>query len=273
MSLWLPVGAKAPAPHEPPPARLSLGRRAQNMAQNLAKSALDLFYPPSCMSCRGAVSAPHTLCPDCWTQVRFIERPYCERLGTPFVQDLGPGLLSPECMADPPVWNRARAVCSFDEGPARRLVYRFKYWDRMEVARPVGLWMARAGAELLEEADFLIPIPLHRTRLAMRRFNQAMSLAQSVSASCGVPVDPHVLERVKPTPPQVGLSKLQRAANLQGAFKVGEEAKMRISGVRLVIIDDVLTTGSTTNAAARALLRAGAANVDVLTFARVVLAA
>ena len=268
MTLWLPAGVETPTAAPPPPA--SLGTRAKKAAQTLALHTLNLFYPPACMSCRGAVSAAHTLCPTCWTQVRFIERPYCERLGTPFAQDLGPGLLSPECMADPPVWNRARAVCAFDEGPARHIVYRFKYWDRMEVAHPVGLWMARAGADLLEEADLLIPVPLHRMRLASRRFNQAMALAQSVSDNCGVPVDAHVLERNKPTPPQVGLSKLQRAVNLQGAFSVGEEAKMRISGRRLVLVDDVLTTGSTTNAAARVLLRSGAANVDVLTFARVV---
>lgn len=224
------------------------------------------------MSCRCAVSAPHTLCADCWTQVRFIDRPYCERLGTPFAQDLGAGLLSPECMADPPVWHRARAVCAFDEGPARRLIYRFKYWDRMEVAQPVGKWMARAGAEVLEEADLLVPIPLHRMRLAARRFNQAMALAQWVSSATGVPVSPVALQRVKPTPQQVGLSKLQRSVNLQGAFKVPDEARPLVRDRRLVIIDDVLTTGATTNAAARVLLRAGAANVDVLTFARVVLA-
>ena len=271
MSLWLPTDSSPPALPEPPPARLPLAMRAQQAAAGAARRLLDLFYPPSCMSCRSAVSAPHTLCSICWTQMRFIERPYCEKLGTPFAQDLGPGLLSPEAMADPPVWSRARAVCAFDEGPARRLVYRFKYWDRMEVARPVGMWMARAGAEVLEQADLLIPIPLHRVRLAARRFNQAMALAQSVSLTCGVPADPFVLERVKPTPPQVGLSKLQRSVNLQGAFKVPDEARPRISGARLVLVDDVLTTGSTTNAAARALLRAGAANVDVLVFARVVL--
>ncbi len=271
MSSWLPAGAQAPAAREPPEAGPPLTARAREAALAIGRRALDLFYPPSCMSCRAAVSAPHTLCAECWTQVRFIERPYCERLGTPFAQDLGPGLLSPECMADPPVWQRARAVCAFDEGPARRIIYRFKYWDRMEVAGPAGLWMARAGPDVLDGADRLIPIPLHRIRLISRRFNQAAALAHSVSDACGVPVDLHALERVKPTPPQVGLSKLQRSVNLQGAFFVGDEAKMRIAGARLVLIDDVLTTGATANAAARALLRAGAANVDVLTFARVVL--
>lgn len=270
MSLWLPAGVEAPAVVEPP-RRERVAARAARLAFFAAGKVLDLLYPPSCLSCRAAVGAPRSLCPACWTQVRFIERPYCERLGTPFAQDLGPGLLSPEAMADPPVWNRARAVCAFDEGPARRIVYRFKYRDRMDVARPAGLWMARAGAELLEEADLLVPVPLHRTRFAARRFNQAMALAESVSRACGVPADPAALERVKPTPPQVGLSRVQRAVNLQGAFRVPDEAKPRVSGARVVLVDDVLTTGATTNAAARVLLRAGAANVDVLTFARVVL--
>jgi predicted amidophosphoribosyltransferase len=115
-------------------------------------------------------------------------------------------------------------------------------------------------------------VPLHRLRLAARRFNQAAALAQSISAASGVPTDFLALERVKLTPPQVGLSKLQRAGNVQGAFRVAEEARLGISGRRIVLVDDVLTSGATTNAAARALLRGGAAQVDVLVFARVVTA-
>jgi ComF family protein len=140
----------------------------------------------------------------------------------------------------------------------------------MEVAKALGLWMARSGMELLEEADLLIPIPLHRTRLAARRFNQAMALAQSVSSHCGVPVDGLTLERTRRTPPQVGLSRMQRAANMQGVFRVGPERKQVIEGRRIVLVDDVLTSGATTNAAARTLLRAGAAQVDLIVFARVV---
>ena len=234
------------------------------------RAGLNLLYPPSCLACHGATSAPDTLCTACWRQVRFIERPYCERLGTPFAQDLGPGLLSPEAMANPPVWARARAVASFDEGPARQLVYRLKYYDRMELARPLGRWMARAGAELLEEADLLAPIPLHRIRLAHRRFNQSMALASSVSQACGVPVEAFALERAKRSPPQVGLSRVQRAANVQGAFKVADEQRHLIAGRRVVLVDDVLTSGATSNAAARVLLRAGAAQVDLLVFARVI---
>jgi len=269
---WLPVGMEPPKAADPPKGR---GRaRGTGLLKPLAaagRMALNLLYPPSCLACHGATSAPDTLCTACWRQIRFIERPYCERLGTPFAQDLGPGLLSPEAMADPPVWARARAVAGFDEGPARQLVYRLKYYDRMEIARPLGSWMARAGAELLEEADLLVPIPLHRMRLANRRFNQSMALADSISQNCGVPVEAFALERAKRSPPQVGLSRIQRAANVQGAFKVPQEKRQLIEGRRLVLIDDVLTSGATSNAAARVLLRAGAAQVDLLVFARVII--
>ena len=242
-----------------------------HFAQKAGEAALDLVYPPSCLACRRATAGHFALCPKCWTEMRFIERPWCERLGTPFDVDLGqPGLLSPEAIANPPVFSRARSVARFDDGPARLIVHRLKYYDRLEVARPVGRWMARAGAELLEEADILVPVPMHRLRLVGRRHNQAAVLAQAVSRETGVPAVMRALERVKATPPQVGLSRLQRAANMQGAFRAAEAGKMEILDRNAVLVDDVMTSGATANAAARALLRAGAKRVDVLTFARVV---
>ncbi len=200
--------------------------------------------------------------------MRFIERPFCERLGTPFEHDLGDGLLSPQAMADPPVFARARAVARFEDGPARRLVHRLKYSDRAELARPIGRWMARAGAELLAEADLLVPVPLHPLRLWRRRFNQAAALAREISRQTGVPCDSGSLKRVKATKSQVGLSRAQRAENMQGAFRVAEGQDLK--GRRIVLVDDVLTSGATLNAASRILLRAGAERVDALVFARVV---
>ncbi len=263
---------EAAAPMAARVSRASSGARAVALARRLGGAALDLVYPPSCLSCRAAVTTTGALCAACWTQVRFIERPYCERLGTPFAQDLGAGLLSPDAIADPPVWRRARAAAIYEDGPAKALVHRLKYYDRLDVALPMGRWMARAGAELLNEADALIPAPLHRWRLAGRRFNQAMALADVISAETGVPVEPLALERVKATSPQVGLSRSRRATNMQGAFRVSAEGQPRIAGRRLILIDDVLTSGATSNAAARILLRAGAASVDLLVFARVVAA-
>ena len=240
-------------------------------ARAAAAQALDLVYPPVCIACRRATAGHFALCPSCWTQMRFIERPFCERLGSPFDVDLGqPGLLSPEAIAHPPVFSRARSVVLFDDGPARLIVHRLKYYDRLEIARPLGRWMARAGGDLLDEADVLAPVPMHRLRLAGRRHNQAAVLAKAISSETGVPVTMRALERVKPTPPQVGLSRAQRAANMQGAFRASEEGNLAVLDRRVVFVDDVMTSGATANAAARALLRAGARRVDVLTFARVV---
>ena len=235
---------------------------------SIGQALLDLAYPPSCLACRRGLSATGALCSPCWSQVRFIERPFCERLGTPFSHDLGIGILSPEAISDPPVYHRARAVAYYEEGPIASLVHRLKYADHTELAGPMGRWMARAGAELLSEADALIPIPLHRMRLFQRRFNQAALLAHGIARYQKLSVETDALARRKKTRPQVGLTRAQRSANMQAAFEVTDSSK--IYGKRLILIDDVLTSGATVEAAARALLRAGAQAVDVLVFARVV---
>jgi ComF family protein len=242
--------------------------RALPVLRGFAHAAIDTVFPPACLNCRESTGASGSLCATCWEQVRFS---FCDRLGTPLAMDLGnDGLLSPEAVADPPVYARARAVAHFEDGPVRRLVHQLKYSDRMELAKPLGAWMARAGTEILAEAEVLVPVPLHRRRLAVRRFNQAHALAKAISAQCGVPADPFILARVKPTPSQVGLSRSQRALNLQGAFRVSDGMAARIEGRAVVLIDDVMTSGATANAASRALLRSGAKRVDVLVFARAI---
>ncbi|WP_279358092.1 ComF family protein [Methylobacterium indicum] len=236
----------------------------------IIRGVVGLVYPPSCIACGAATAVPHALCAACWHEMRFIERPYCERLGTPFSVDLGsPGLLSPAALADPPVYQRARAVARYD-ATARRLVQRLKYEDRLDLAGAMGAMMARAGAELLGEADLAVPVPLWRWRLWRRRFNQAALLARTATRGSGVPMAPELLARVRRTRQQVGLTRAARAENLQGAFRVPDAARPRLLGKRVLLVDDVLTTGATANAAARALLRGGATAVDVLVFARVV---
>jgi len=248
-----------------PPA---LRERLRRLCSGLGRIALDALYPPTCLACRAATGAAGALCAGCWRSMRFIERPFCDRLGTPFEQDLGEGLLSPQAIADPPVFRRARAVARFEDGPARRLVHRLKYSDRGELAAPLGAWMARAGADLLADADAIVPIPLHAIRLWKRRFNQAAALAHAIGRESGKPFEPQWLQRVKPTRSQVGLTREQRAQNMQGAFRVAPLAPIR--GRRILLVDDVLTSGATANAAARALLRGGASDVDLIVFARVV---
>ena len=233
--------------------------------------ALDVALPPLCPSCREPLGLGAGLCAPCWSKLSLIEPPYCTRLGIPFTYDPGPGLLSMEAIANPPSYDRARAAVRYDD-IARALVTSFKYGDRLDLAPMMGRWMARAGRELTAGADALLPVPLHWRRLWARRFNQAAALANTISEISGVPVLQGAIKRMRATPQQVGLSKTERADNVQGAFRVPAEQEAHITGKRLVLIDDVLTSGATVDTCARALLRAGAAHVDVLVFARVVAA-
>src|ERR1700720_3840650 len=225
--------------------------------------ALDTALPPLCASCRTPLGDLGGLCAACWSRVSFIAPPYCERLGIPFTYDPGPGVLSMEAIADPPAYGRARAAVRFDD-VARDLVHRLKYGDRLDLAAIMGRWMGRAGRELTEGADAGVPVPLHWRRLWGRRFNQAAMLAQAVAATRDLPVLHGALRRVRATPQQVGLTRAERAVNVQGAFDVTADGKATIHGKRLVLVDDVLTSGATIDTCARALLRAGARNVDVL---------
>jgi ComF family protein len=251
------------------PAPVSTARLASaaDKVRALLRAALDIALPRLCAVCREPVEG-EGLCASCWSKRSFITRPYCERLGIPFVYDPGPGILSMEAIADPPAYNRARAAVRFDE-ISRVLVHALKYGDRLDLAPMMGRWISRAGREVLAEADALVPVPLHWRRLWTRRFNQSAMLAAAVSAASGVPMVTDALKRVKATVQQVGLSRSERAANVQGAFRVPEQGKAAVVGRRLIVLDDVLTSGATVEGCARAVLRAGASNVDVLVFARV----
>jgi ComF family protein len=242
-------------------------RRAADALRAALRTTLDLALPTQCPACREPVEG-RGLCPACWSRLSFVTRPYCERLGIPFVYDPGPGILSMEAIADPPAYHRARAAVRFDE-ISRALVHALKYGDRLDLAPMMGRWTANAGRELLADADALVPVPLHWRRLWARRFNQSAMLAAAISKESSMPVVAGALKRVRATAQQVGLSRTERAANIQGAFRVPEEGKAAVAGRRLVLVDDVLTSGATVEGCARALLRAGAANVDVLIFARV----
>jgi ComF family protein len=257
----------APARHFSSRLRGALGacRGAWSYA---ARLALDIALPTLCVACREPVDG-EGVCAECWSKLSFIEPPYCPRLGIPFVYDPGPDMLSMEAIASPPAYQRARAAVRYDE-VARTLVHALKYQDRTDLAPAMGRWMARAGRELLDGADMLIPVPLHWRRAWHRRYNQSGALGRTIARQSGIALRGDILQRVRATEQQVGLSRPQRASNVQGAFKVSADRQSEIAGRRLVLIDDVLTSGATTDACARGLLRAKAAQVDVLVFARVV---
>lgn len=230
---------------------------------------MQAVLPPTCLSCRKPAGGAGGLCPKCWQEAGFIERPYCERLGTPFAYESGGPLISPAAFADPPAFDRARAAMRFSD-VARDLVHLLKYGDRLDLVQPFSRWMSRAGSELLRECDAIVPVPLHWTRLFQRRFNQSAALARALSQRTKIPVIDDALLRVRATPPQVGLARNERAKNVHGAFSVEKGLRAKVKGKRIVLIDDVLTTGATANACARVLRRAGATRIDVLTLARVV---
>lgn len=247
----------------------SYAARFRESMRATLRVALDFALPRLCPSCREPVGEGEGLCAPCWSRLSLIEPPYCERLGIPFAYDPGPGLLSMEAIANPPAYNRARAVARYDD-VASTLVHSLKYSDRLDLSPMMGRWMARAGRELLADADALVSVPLHWRRRWARRYNQSAVLAGAISAICGVSISHGGLKRIRATPRQVGRSRPERADNVQGAFLVPAEHRVEVAGRRLVLVDDVLTSGATVEACTRALLRAGAAQVDVLVFARVV---
>ncbi len=245
------------------PIRQGLARRLRG----LAGAALDLVYPPACAGCGVLLGSGAGLCPGCWSKLAFIERPYCEVLGTPFSHDLGPGILSADAIANPPPFERLRSVALYDD-LARNLVHSLKYRDRTDLAPMMAGWMLRAGDGAVEAAGVIVPVPLHRLRLIWRKFNQAAELSRALAALSGTPVLIDAVRRTKRTRRQIGLSPRARAENVRSAFSVTPEGREALFGRRVVLVDDVYTTGATVAAVTRALKRAGAADVTVLTFAR-----
>ncbi len=234
------------------------------LTTSLGRAAARLLFPPVCAGCRRQVETPGALCGECWPKLRFLERPWCAVFGTPFPYEPGEGALSPEAIANPPPFARARAAVVYS-GVAREMVQGLKYNDRTDLAPWMARWMARAGAELTAEADVVVPVPLHWRRFLSRRFNQSAELAREAR----LPFEPGALVRRKVTRQQVGLGAREREDNVRGAFAVPEQARRLVAGRRVLLVDDVYTTGATVAAATRALRRGGAKTVDVLTFARV----
>jgi ComF family protein len=252
---------------------MDVGRPAWRWLRQVAGVALNAVLPPQCFSCAGITQTQGALCAACWAKIVWLAPPLCACCGSPFEFDPEPGgterILCAACLADPPAFERARAVFQYDEA-SRGLVLAFKHADRTHSAPAFGQWLARAGAELLTEADMVAPVPLHWTRLAWRRYNQSALLAHALARASGRACVPDLLRRVRRTPSQGEHGRAARRRNVRRAFAVSERYRSDVAGRRIVLVDDVFTTGATVEECARALTDSGAIEVAVLTLARVV---
>ncbi|GGC36929.1 phosphoribosyltransferase [Siccirubricoccus deserti] len=252
----------------PASARLEPLRR---FGRRLGIGALDLLLPPHCLTCDAAVDRQGTMCGPCFAGLSFVGAPCCGCCGVPFPHagvgtPSAAGPLCPGCAGRKPSFGQARAALRYDAG-SQRLILPFKHADRTELAGPLAAHMARAGAALLARADLLAPVPLHWRRLLSRRYNQAALLSARLARRAGKPDIPDLLRRRRATPPLGERGAAERTAVLAGAFAIARPA--RIAGRRVLLVDDVMTSGATAEACALALLEAGAAAVDVLAAARV----
>ena len=227
---------------------------------------LDMALPPRCLSCQEPMAPPGGLCPDCWLAVHFLAEPLCQCCGAPLAQ----AQTEPcgHCLPGHSPLSRTRAAMLYDDG-SRDLVLHLKHADALAGVPVMARWLQRAGAELLGDADFLIPVPLHWRRLLKRRYNQSAELGRALARLSAVKALPDGLLRTRSTPSQGGLSRHHREANVWDAFAVKDRYRERINGANIVLVDDVLTTGATLEACASVLLDAGAAWVDAVVLARV----
>jgi len=246
---------------------------------DLLGRSIDLILPPRCLKCGETVSihgpsqrqggAQGGLCATCWPLLTHLGEPCCAICGLPFETEMPAPSLCAACLADPPIFARARAALRYDAG-CRDILLGFKHADRTDAAPVLAAWLAQAGKELIAEANLITAVPLHWSRLFLRRYNQAALLAQSLGRRTGKAVDPLLLRRDRATESQGGKNRRRRLANVKSVFSVDPRRRAEISARRVLLIDDVITTGATVNACAEALLAAGAEAVDVLAVARVI---
>lgn len=262
-------GISATVEETPPPATPSGATAAiAGSLRAAGRLALDFLLPPTCPITGERVSTPGLLSARGWSELQFIDDPVCALCGAPFVHDEGEGAICASCAAEPPSFDAARAAVVYGEA-SHKLIVAFKHQDRTDLAPLLASWLVRAGAGFVPPDALVVPCPLHPMRLMARRYNQAAMLAIAFGKATGRELALDALRRVKRTPPQKEMSAAERKRNVAGAFAAADSWRDRLEGRRIVLIDDVLTTGATLSAATRAIKKAGATRVDALVLARV----
>jgi ComF family protein len=237
--------------------------------KNVVERAVDTVLPPRCMVTGEIVEQQGMISPKAWVDIDFIADPLCACCGLPFEYQVEAGTHCAACLSRPLPFASARSALKYNDA-SRALVLGFKHADKTYAVRAFIPWMRRAGADMLSQADYLVPVPLHRWRLLSRRYNQSGVIAQGLSRETGVPVVLDALERIRATPSQGYLKAKERHDNVKSAFAVHPRHREKLRGKTIVLVDDVYTTGATVKECAKILLGAGAGQVHVLTLARAV---
>ena len=234
----------------------------------ILKKFLNLILPPRCLSCGDVCLETAQLCPPCWKEIHFISDPQCSICGWPLPYQDSLGMICVHCAHKKPLFTMARSVMAYDKASSG-IILKLKHGDATYLAPALGEWMRSRSEDLLKDIDCLIPVPLHWFRLFMRRYNQAAILAKGISKKNSLPVMPHLLRRQRFTKSQAHLNFKQRQRNVRKAFYVPLKQREFLQNKKIALVDDVFTTGATINECTRVLLKAGCAEVRVITLARV----
>lgn len=257
--------SKMPTNERPPRRRLFPVLRGLGAG---LQATVDWVLPPRCALCSRMIQGNAGLCSGCFSSMQFLSDPLCDRCGRPTSVKEASEICAP-CLAAPPVYDWLRAAFAYDDA-SRSLILALKYRDRLDVVPALSGWMAAAIVSKIDTADVFIPVPLHWRRHLARRFNQSAALAAALARHTGGIYAPDWVERTRNTPPMKAMNRKQRTANVQGAFAIAEAHRHALQGKRVVLVDDVFTSGATIEALSAELRACGVSRIGVAVVARVV---